>query len=246
MSYSVVIPSKNIGNLTACASALRECGETCRVIVVDDGLPLRIVDDGFPLRTWGDIEIHPEIKPFVFARNVNIGIRVAGTDDVVILGDDGLLKTPRGLARLSQDCAEHPEYGLMAASVDWCGTHEQVHGDNLSGIHEAPVQVAFICVYIPRSTIDRVGLLDERFCVNAGGPGKRGYGLEDDDYCWRVRGVAPFGVMAGLKLGVDNDVFVDHATLKSTFRSDPEHPADVFLHEAVFEQKWGRHPRRPI
>jgi len=40
MSYSVVIPSKNIGNLTACVSALRACGETCRVIVVDDGLPL--------------------------------------------------------------------------------------------------------------------------------------------------------------------------------------------------------------
>ena len=38
MSYSIIIPSRNIANLTKCVSTLRGMGETCRVIVVDDGI----------------------------------------------------------------------------------------------------------------------------------------------------------------------------------------------------------------
>jgi len=241
MSYSVVIPSRNVGNLAACVGALRAAGETCRVIAIWDGKgppgPVCRIVDWWALG-W---------QPFVFARNVNFGIRAADDDDVVILNDDALLKTPHGLARLAQDAAEHPKYGVIAASCDACGTPEQVHCDvrlNPAGdhyamepaLHEAPLMVAFICVYIPRRVIDLVGLLDERFCVNAGGEGPRGYGGEDDDYCWRVR-------QAELKLGVENGVLVDHTTLRSTFRGDPARPADVRLHEKVFEDKWGVSPR---
>ena len=126
---------------------------------------------------------------------------------------------------------------MIAASVDLCGTQNQVH-DIRPGLRQENVMLAFVCVYIPRTVINEIGLLDERFGINAGGPGARGYGLEDDDFCWRVR-------QAGMKLGVQNDVLVNHTTLPSTFRSDKEHPANVFLHEALFETKWGRHPRKP-
>lgn len=234
MSYSIVIPSKNIHNLTACVQRLREKGERGRVIVVWDGGDSEL--DMLP-GTFDKTIVAGE-KPFIFSRNVNIGITAAGTDDVVILGDDGLLETYGGIALLSVSADAHTDYGVIAASVDLCGTQNQIHSAIQSGLRPEKTMLAFICVYIPRSTIDRVGLLDERFCVNAGGPGARGYGLEDDDYCWRVR-------EAGLRLGVHNDVVVNHTTLPSTFRSDPEHPHNVFAHEAVFEQKWGRHPRKP-
>jgi GT2 family glycosyltransferase len=241
MSFSIVIPSKNLSNLIACIKAIRECGETARVIVVDDGVDWNALECRGLVSEWlekSGVEIYDGNVPFVFARNVNIGIRAAGTDDVVVMNDDAILKTPRGLSRLAADAAEYPQCGIIAASVDTCGSFEQIHGDNRHGLHYSPVMLAFICVYIPRRTIDRVGLLDERFSINAGGPGKRGYGLEDDDYCWRVRA-------EGLKLGVDNDVLVNHTSLPSTFRDDKEHPADVFIHEEVFRQKWGMHPRDP-
>lgn len=240
MTYSVVIPSKNIANLAACVGRLREMGETAaRVIVVGDELACTVAEYFAVFRKLGACDFVEGEVPFIFARNVNIGIRAAGVDDIVCMNDDALLETPNGLARLSQDAAEHPEYGVIAASVDSCGTLNQIHCSVKSGIRDEKVMLAFICVYIPRRTIDQIGLLDERFGVNAGGPGKRGYGLEDDDYCWRVR-------EAGMKLSVDNDVVVNHTTLPSTFRHDKAHPADVFAHEALFEKKWGKHPRRPF
>jgi GT2 family glycosyltransferase len=62
--------------------------------------------------------------------------------------------------------------------------------------------VCFVCVFVPRRTLEAVGLLDEQFV---------GYGCDDDDYCLRVR-------KAGLKIGIFDGCFVDHSTLKSTYR----------------------------
>jgi GT2 family glycosyltransferase len=55
-------------------------------------------------------------------------------------------------------------------------------------------RLCFQGVYIKRSTIDLVGLLDERFT---------GYGSDDDDYCLRVR-------KAGLFLAVTSEVVMQH------------------------------------
>ena len=131
------------------------------------------------------------------------------------------------------------EYGLIASSVDHCGTPEQIRLND-SGLRELPVMAVFICVFLPRSTIDRLGMMDERFGVNAGGPGVRGYGCCDAAFSWKVRS-------AGLKLGVSDDCYVDHTTLTSTFRHrDPEPGApkqyDVRIHERLFQKIHGRHP----
>ena len=186
-------------------------------------------------------------KPFIFARNCNIGIRAAGTDDVVLMNDDALLRTPHGFQGLSalfglQDFCDAtlPKIGALCPSF----THGSVGTPDLvkqsgSNLRKAATMLVFACVYIPRSTIDRVGLLDERFGVNAGGPGPRGYGLEDDDYSLRIR-------QSGLKLGVYDGVLVDHLPqstgLKSTFRHDPEHPHDVRAHEELFTKIHGHWP----
>lgn len=241
MSFSVVIPSKNATNLLACAKAIRAAGERAHLIIVDDGLNSAIFEDDAACEIMRPFVLMPGISPFVFARNVNLGIR-ATSDDIVIMGDDALLKTPHGLTDLAHVSHYFPEYGVIAASVDSCGTRNQIHRTDKGldiehlphGLREEKVQLAFICVYIPRSTIDRVGLLDERFCVNAAGTGPRGYGCDDDDYCLRVR-------QASLKLGVENDVVVDHTTLKSTFRHG-DRVADVRAHEKLFREKHGHWP----
>lgn len=239
-SYSVIIPSRNIGNLNKCVSTLRQMGEMGRIIVVWDG-NTRDTDEWFDSdETKGPLMVDEGISPFVFARNINIGIRAAGADDVVLLNDDALLQTPEGFDDLASFCEPGSPWGAVCPSF----TPGSVGTPNLVWrgrpfVAEEKVMLVFACVYIPRSTIDRVGLLDERFGVNAGGPGARGYGLEDDDYSLRIR-------QAGLKLGVYDGVLVDHVPestgLKSTFRHDPEHPHDVRAHEELFVKIHGCWP----
>jgi GT2 family glycosyltransferase len=236
--FSIVIPSRNIGNLTACVSAVRNMGETARVIVVDDGIMIPVekpAHEFLPL-LQKDVEFIKGIRPFVFARNVNRGIKHAGTDDLLVLNDDALLKTPRGFSRLQKKWHKHQEYGAIAAAVDYGGTVQQLLDYRNPGLRTLNWTLAFVCVFLPRGTIDTVGLLDERFSVNAEGPGKRGYGCDDDDYCWRIR-------QAGLKLGVYDGCFVNHTSLPSTFRNDPERPWDADAHREVFKLKWGTYPR---
>lgn len=230
MSYTIIIPSKNDVNLYACMKRLREMGERGGVIVVDDGLHDAPADDVTPwMLVNGD-------KPFIFSRNVNIGIREAGRNDVVLLNDDALLGTWQGFNSLARQIGSHPEYGAVCPGFNLGGCrHTNLVNQQRQHIANEPTMLIFACCYIPRTTIDRVGLLDERFGLNAGGPGARGYGLEDDDYSLRIR-------QAGLKLGVYDGVIVNHTTLRSTFRHDPEHPADVRMHEELFRQKHGHWP----
>ena len=223
---SVVISSRNFRNLRACVEALHMRGSG-RLIIVDDG----IAETGY-VEAASDYDrgacldgatiIRGE-KPFVFARNANLGIQAVEDDDIVLLNDDALLMTPGGFGTLQQAAAEHPEYGLIGAVCNNVGNPRQLpHGT--SGLREEPHIICFVCVLIPRRTFDRVGLLDERFVA---------YGWEDNDYCRRVQ-------LAGLKLGIHDGVYVDHGSLVSTFRSSPGAAGDIEPGRKIFIDKWGR------
>lgn len=236
MTLSVIIPSRNTENLLACVSAVRRNEPTMRIIVVDDGLDLgRLArfDDCW-LCAVDPVQVVSGVNPFIFARNVNIGINAAGRNDVVLLNDDAILETPGGLSRLQHQALVHPECGLISSSTNGATLNQRKLSPG--ALRYDAVMVAFVCVFIPRTTIDKVGLLDERFGVNAGGPGVRGYGCDDDSYCFLAR-------KAGMKLGIYDGCFVDHRSLKSTFRDDPKHPADVMLHERLFREIHGVSPR---
>ena len=167
---SVIVPSRNESNLRACISAIRAAGETCRIIVVDDGLPI----DMQPSGCWwcdNDPMLRLEgISPFCFSRNVNLGIQAAGDSDVCICNDDALLESPGGFSLLQRAAEEHPEYGLISATTNLAGNPAQWRMKD-GGMRTCPnptpgnsfATVAFVCVLIPRRTIDAVGLLDERF-----------------------------------------------------------------------------------
>jgi len=207
---TAIIPSKNCRNLSACVVALRYCEPGIGIIVVDDGAAC--LPDG--------VTVVKGVKPFIFARNINLGIVAAGADDVVLLNDDALLKTPGGFTEMTRQLDARRDYGIVAAACNNVGNLNQ----NYRGIgwRDEPRMACFTCVLIPRRTIDVVGLLDERFV---------GYGFDDDDYCLRVR-------QAGLKIGVFDGCVVDHASLTPTFRSAAHAGGQLEQNRKIYKDKW--------
>lgn len=203
---SVVVPSRNDSTLVACFEAVRRSEHELRLIVIEDGLKL----DWLPREDFMPAIGHNPHLPFVFARNVNLGMKLAVADDVILLNDDALLETPNGFTAMQRIAEEHPEYGVIAAATNVANNPAQMRRAGAE-LRDAGKAVAFVCVLIPRRTIDLVGLLDERFAGEI--DGEMIYGGEDTDYCYRVR-------KAGLKIGVFDGCFVDHASLPSTFRPD--------------------------
>lgn len=217
----IVIPSKKIGNLQACITAIYRMepsinSNPSRIVVVNDGLE-------------GDYEgLFPEVtfvqgdKPFIFAKNSNIGIRAAD-DDVILLNDDAILQSHEGFTNMWVERLKNPEFGVVGCVTNSTGNRNQVP-QGQPGIREDPRMVCFIGVLIPKHTQNVVGMLDERFIH---------YGFDDDDYCLRVK-------MMGLKIGIFDGCYVNHTSEKSTFRERGHLPLEPGLE--VFVNKWGRRP----
>ena len=272
---SIIVPSRNASNLSACVAAIwrnEPARLGFRIIVIDDSPDFGLPCDFHPGERIGghprSVSSYIGTKPFIFARNINRGIEIAGRDDVIILNDDALLETPGGFYRLQSIADLNRRYGVVAPVIPDCGNAAQrplldaIYRDRedlkaavLSGdlpYPEAPPlrsvrMVVFACAFVPRRVIDQVGLLDESFGINAGGladpDGPQGYGCEDNDYCRRVRA-------RGLKVGVYESVRVTHGgalpgALPPTFRINHDaerYAADSVVHERLYESKWGEKP----
>jgi len=218
MTYKVVIPSASSGNLVRCVQAILENEPDLprdHIIVVNDGAR-NDASRQVPGITWLD-----GVKPFVYATNVNLGVRSAQSD-VILLNDDALLRTPFGFRTMSLHQKRFP--GLTSASIHGAVCNRrQMHRDE-SEYRVEPEMLAFICVYLPRWVQERIGLLDERFDQ---------YGYEDNDYCLRCKA-------AGVAMGILDLVAVDHSGLElpSTFRSMPNLSEMKSENEKRFRQKW--------
>jgi GT2 family glycosyltransferase len=121
------------------------------------------------------------------------------------------------------DVGREQDIGLVSAAVrGLCGNTNQMAVQGRSGVRFEDKMLCFMAVFIPRKTINRIGLLDERFVA---------YGYEDDDYSLRVR-------RTGMKLAIYDGCVVEHAHIPSTFRQN-----DVsFLvaeNRRLFFEKWG-------
>lgn len=240
---SVIIPSRNASNLVPCVEAVRKLEPEARIIVVDNSDPQPGEIFQFCRRvgakwTWG-------YGPFTFAGHVNQGIeatrpqvdvtccsdasaRFTGPyrDDVVILNDDALLRTPGGFSLLQREAEAHPEYGLIASTCNNVGNPNQwpkpATGAEAT-LRDEPRMVCFVAVLIPRRTLETVGLLDERYV---------GYGMDDDDYSLRVRN-------AGLKIGIHDGCYVDHGSLTSSYRGEGGAGGNFLPNMQLFIEKWG-------
>lgn len=217
-NLSIIIPSRNSTNLTACLSSIfRHEGFFHSIYVIDDGLAVR------PFQDFQDVRYLDGESPFVFARNCNIGINAAGTNDVILMNDDALLMTPRGLSETQKAYYQNwpPTVGLISAASNHVGNPNMWPAGAVE-LREDPRMVCFVCVFIPRVTIDDVGVLDETFT---------GYGCDDDDYCLRVR-------RARRKIGIFDGCVVDHGSLESTFRPGNK-GGDFSANLQRFKEKWG-------
>jgi GT2 family glycosyltransferase len=214
-NLTVIIPSRTMSNLIPCAEAVRHMDD-CDLIVVWD----QSGGDG-----WTPSSEHyrvlTETQPFIYARNCNRGIYSAADNDVILLNDDALLKTPGGFTAMQRAAQENRDFGVIGAVTNVTG--QPLQQPQAIGLREVP-HFAFVCVLIPRRTIEAVGLLDTRYCID--------YGVEDRDYCQSVHN-------AGLKCGVFDGCFVDHASLQSTFRGGPLESRSFSANWHLFQRKWG-------
>jgi GT2 family glycosyltransferase len=206
------------------------------IIVVDDGARAGLAQpvwQDHPLeRRFPDVQWVDGIKPFVYARNINVGIAAAGREDVLLMGDDvrfitgslwdlareasvaGLGACSAGVVGTVCNPNQHPVY----CRCERGGGRMHVHPD----IRPELRMLAFVCVYIPRRTLDQIGPLDERFA---------GYGYDDNDYCRRI-------VEAGGKLGVSDAAVVEHASLPSSYRTRPDIHHLMQANRALYQQKY--------
>lgn len=220
MSFQVIIPSRNPDNLVSCVSSiLRNEPDLApeRLLVMDDGARAG-AESKLPAVTWLD-----GVKPFIFARNVNLGLRYAESD-VILMNDDATLEKKYGFAELH---SEGKAYGLASPSIIGAvGNKNQKHDPHGAMVRKEKHLLCFVCVLIPLATQQQIGLLDERFTS---------YGWEDNDYCRRVN-------EAGLEMAVLECCQVRHGVLPSTFRNGKSHHELTMMGDGgmkIYKQKWG-------
>lgn len=218
--WKVVILSARGGNLKQCLDALfanEPALSRDRVIVVDDGA-LAQWDGSYPGIIWITGR-----KPFVYARNANLGI-TGSARDVILLNDDARLDSKFGLSSLAYAVQERGEIAVASAAVSGvAGGSGQAYVRRPAGLRYVP-NVAFVSAYVTRAAVSRIGLLDEEFT---------GYGFEDNDFCLRA-GKAGLGVVV-----YDGCRVLHDRPEASSFRSRPDWKDRMAANRALFERKWG-------
>jgi hypothetical protein len=211
--WTVIIPSRDDEKVLDCVASLVEAQpeiEANQIVIVDDGLSWRT------RRELAGVTWVKGVKPFVFSRAINMGAAARDCmSDLVILGDDVRIETPRALDRLASHSAGAAAVAPEVVGV--CGQFAQRAGS----AGNSADWLAFICAYIPRRAWDAVGPLDERFV---------GYGYDDVDWCKRARN-------GNDTLKIAHDVRVEHLR-DSSYRSQADWKARYEENRVRFEEKW--------
>lgn len=219
------------------------------IIVIDNASSDDTVDYVNNLAlTHGNINIivNKENKGFVAANN--IGIQKATGELIILLNNDTIV-TPGWISGLIKYLND-PTVGMVGPVTNSIGNEAKINitYSELSDIdkfsinytakhkNEAfPIKVlAMFCVALRRTTIEKVGYLDERYKVGM---------FEDDDYAMSLR-------KAGLELLCAEDVFIHHFWGTSFKKMESESFQKIAdKNREKFEKKWGvkweAHKQRP-
>ena len=136
------------------------------------------------------------IEPYIGPRNGNIGIEAIKTGDILYANDDVSYMQTDTITELSRLAHSDPDIGLVSPVVHGrVGNQlQEYRGMEQPELMESRKRLSFVCIYLKRGILEKVGLLDERFT---------GYGGDDTDYSLRVQA-------AGYKLMVATRVQVKH------------------------------------
>ena len=198
---SVIVPIYNaFEDLERCLASL-EANTTlaCRLILIDDASPdPRIKELLYRHAELDRVEVVLCEQNRGFTKTVNLGIEIAGTDDVVFLNSDTMV-TPRWLENLVVAAYHRPRVGTVTPLSDNAGAFSvpeigvknwyppASHKDEIARLvtqvsaadyPEVPTGNGF-CLYVKRACIDAVGGLDEAAFPS-------GYG-EENDFCQRAQ-----------------------------------------------------------
>lgn len=201
---SVLIPSRTDAYLEHLLTSMEtsQAASASQVIVGDNGLSPELK------ARWAAVQFVDVPKPFVFARAINMAAQASWPGDhLLVLNDDTTIASPHWLLMLEQMLQNiPPEYGMISLHIDGgVGNPDQTQEAPIDGVIETDKTVCFVAVLIPNAVWRTVGPLDERFI---------GYGMDDNDYCARVK-------QAGFKLGVTGAVSVKHGK-RIRVRQDPK------------------------
>jgi Predicted glycosyltransferases len=198
----IVIPVYTGTCLKMCLDSIRACTTDIKynIIVVNNG-PSEEVHKY--LEQQKDV-IYIKKGPMTFAKAVNIGIKAGKEKYVCILNDD-VIVSKKWLSELVNTCRKEPNIGaigpLSNCNKGWLHNYDlAINGVQLlpgintieqivpiisdiynfkSPYNEMPERdwVAYYCTLIPRSVIDKAGVLNEEY-INSG---------EDVDHCNRIK-----------------------------------------------------------
>lgn len=120
----------------------------------------------------------------------NVGLRYAAGDHIMFLDNDIVLDRPGWLSEMVEDCGKD-NVGIIGPVLS---NESYMAGLSRSGDGLIDVScVAGACLMFPRSTFDRLGMLDPAFSMRG----------EDTDYCFRAK-------LAGLRVVITPRVYLTH------------------------------------
>lgn len=248
----IVIPTyNNLPCLKLCLDSIRACTQVLYNIIVVNNGPDEDVHKY--LEKQADV-VYIKKDRLKFAQAVNIGIKAGTSKHVMVLNDDTIV-SKGWLSNMLELCREHPEVGAVGPLSNCDKGWRHNYDFNMGGVNLLPGQntieeiepvlslihsfkspwnevverdwLALYCTLIPRSVVEKIGILDEKF-TNSG---------EDIDYCNRIRKM-------GYKCVSLHDSFVFHfgaVGRKILEKEDPDsYQAADRATQAYLREKWGQ------
>lgn len=200
MNVTVVIANWNTTHWVKHKSAASVFGTEpqCGMVVVDQGST-----DGAVEFLTSMVKRHPDNARVIFygknygpAKAWNDGIRLSRGKYICILNSDAWV-APGCLRKMVETLEADESIGMTGPM---CNNISSLQGaskpcNKPNFVLPAGHVMPFVCVMIPRKTIEKVGLLAERFYMG---------GCEDIEYCNRIR-------KAGYRIVVSGNAFCWHA-----------------------------------